>query len=505
MTTRLSLSAASAALSLALCATTLNAQPVRDAVLASEPVSEAQLRAHIAELASDAFGGRLPGTAGETLTAHYIARHLAAAGFTGAMPDGSYYQPVPLVELHVRGGGASWTATNAEARTIAEIVTRAPGGGDVSVNAPVVFVGHGVDPSGAVLADVRGKVALMMFENRPGENPLSLTARRDALTAAGAVATVIIGPAQASWAALRGSFTGGRPQLVSRISRGQIEALVSVAATDQMLAGQGITLAALREQAQAADFAGVPLTGTMVITATTVRRAYNSYNVVARLAGQRTGSGTVVMMGHWDHLGQCRPEGAEDRICNGAVDNASGIAVLLEVGRRLAAGAAMDRDIMIVATTAEEQGLLGAYHFTAEPLVPLPSIPILLNVDTVAIAARGAPMAMVGRGTTPLDAEVDAVARALGRAIDTDDEANAFIQRQDGWAFTQVGVPAVMAGGSFTDMAPLQAFLGGAYHGPDDELGDAVPLGGAADDADLHVALARHFASTTAHRSSRGD
>jgi hypothetical protein len=114
-------------------------------------------------------------------------------------------------------------------------------------------------------------------------------------------------------------------------------------------------------------------------------------------------------------------------------------------------------------------------------------------------------MAMVGRGTTRLDAQFDAVARTLGRAVDSDEEANAFIRRQDGWAFTEAGVPSLMAGGSFSDMALLQAFLGGSYHGPEDELTDDLPLGGAADDADLHIALARHFATIASHPRLRDE
>lgn len=493
------LARASIAFSLLHCGVA-HAQSAPDPALANAPVTEAELRAHIAELASDAFGGRLPGTSGETLTAHYIARHLANAGFVGGAADGGFYQPVPLVELHLRGSQARWLAADGETVALDELSLRAPAGGDAQLSAPLVFVGYGVDATGAVRADVAGKIALMLFDNRPGDGALPLTARRDALVAAGAVATIVVGPPQFPFAALQNSFGSGRPQLASRISRGRMEGVASVATAERLLAGAGLTMASARSAAAADDYAGTATGGSLALQATIIRREYNSYNVVGRLPGRQPGSGTVVITGHWDHLGTCRPEGAGDRICNGAVDNASGIAVLLAVARRLGAGERPDRDIMIVGTTAEEQGLLGAYHMVAQPLVPLADIPILLNIDTVAIAPRGAPMAMVGRGTTPLDAEVDAVARALGRAIDADDEANAFIQRQDGWAFTQAGVPAVMAGGSFTDMTALQAFLGGHYHGPEDELTDTLPLGGAADDADLHVALARHFASTRAHR-----
>ena len=459
------------------------------------PVTEAELRTHIAYLASDELAGRFPGTPGETATAHYIARQLASFGFVGGAEDGSFYQPVPLVELHNNSGTATFRTAAGAPVPIDEIAWRAPGGSATIRNAPMIFVGHGVDGEGRVVADVRGTVVLLLLADRAGEGAPDINARRAALIEAGAIATVIVPPESVPFAALGRGFSTVRIQLAERVSRAQAEAVISASAADALLRAGGLDPEVARTAAAAADYTGQSLALTAEIDASSYRRAYNSYNVVGRLPGTRSGSGAVLMMGHWDHIGLCRPEGAEDRICNGAVDNASGIAVILEAARRIGSGARPDRDVAVIATTAEEQGLLGAHHFAAHPVMPLTDIVVNLNIDTVAIAPRGAPMAMVGRGTTPLESGVDAVAQRLGRAIDSDLEANAFIRRQDGWALTAVGVPSIMAGGSFADMALLEAFLGGNYHGPDDELTDDVPLGGAADDADLHVALVRYFAS----------
>jgi Zn-dependent M28 family amino/carboxypeptidase len=205
-------------------------------------------------------------------------------------------------------------------------------------------------------------------------------------------------------------------------------------------------------------------------------------------------------MAHWDHFGICRAEGEPDRICNGAVDNASGIAAMIEVAGHLARGRRPARDILFLATTAEEVGLLGAEEFVGRPTVPLASIAAVVNLDTIAIHRAGSPVAVIGRGTAPLDAAIDATIAAEGRRLDSDTEANGFLRRQDGWAFTRRGVPAVLVGGSFSDMALLNAFLEGAYHAPEDEVGPNLVLEGAAEDADLMVALARRLGEPTLYR-----
>jgi Zn-dependent M28 family amino/carboxypeptidase len=468
----------------------------------SAPVTEDEIRAHIAYLASDDLGGRYPGTAGETATAHYIATQLAGFGFVGGAGEGSvgqgWYQRVPLVELLNLSGNALFRMADGSVLAVPEVAVRGPNGPASLNTVPMVYVGHGVTVDGRVIADVRGKIAVVLLNNRSGDGAMTGPQRQAALIAAGAVATLIVPPDTVTFAALSRAFTTPRMQLAARASAAQAEIVLSGVSAAALFQASGLDLGEARAAAAADDYAGQMLTTTATIRADGTRRAFDSYNVIGKLPGTRTGSGTVMMMGHWDHIGLCRPEGAEDRICNGAVDNASGMAVLIEAGRRLGAGPRPDRDILIVGTTAEEQGLLGAYHLVASPPVPLTDIVVNLNVDTVAIAPRGAAVAMVGRGTTPLESGVDAVATRLGRTIDSDLEANAFIQRQDGWALTQAGVPSIMAGGSFTDMALLEAFLGGDYHGPNDELRDDVPLGGAADDADLHVALVRHFGNVAA-------
>jgi Zn-dependent M28 family amino/carboxypeptidase len=247
----------------------------------------------------------------------------------------------------------------------------------------------------------------------------------------------------------------------------------------------------------------VPLKLTASLDVSTEVRPYTSHNVVGRLRGSGETGESVLYLGHWDHLGICRPETAKDRICNGAVDNASGIAMLIETARALAEGPRPARDILFMGTTAEEMGLLGADYFGQNPTVPLESLVAAINLDTVAVAPAGEPVAIIGRGTTPLDSLVDATARELGREIDTDDEANVMIQRQDGWMLARAGVPTVMVGGSFSDMKVLRDFLGGPYHKPEDDLDHPLVLEGAAEDAELLIALGRKLADPEQYRRGR--
>lgn len=218
-----------------------------------------------------------------------------------------------------------------------------------------------------------------------------------------------------------------------------------------------------------------------------------SRNVVGVVRGRRTDGKAVLVMAHWDHLGICR-EAGDDRICNGAVDNASGVAAVLAVAKRVAR-MNLDRDVWFVLTGAEEWGLLGAEAFASSPPLPLGSIVAAFNLDTIAVAPTGMPVALVGAPGHGLDLLVRQSSAALGRTFDGDDEAGGFLKRQDGWALARMGVPAVMAGGSFSDVKRLEAFLASTYHSVDDELTEATDLGGAVDDSNLHVEMVRRAAS----------
>ncbi|TNE51631.1 MAG: M28 family peptidase, partial [Sphingomonadales bacterium] len=229
------------------------------------------------------------------------------------------------------------------------------------------------------------------------------------------------------------------------------------------------------------------------IDARTKRREVRSHNFIGRLPGTNPDAGAILLLGHWDHFGICRDEGVEDRLCNGAVDNASGIALMLELARRVAKDGPLQRDLYVLGTTAEEWGLLGARAFAEEPPIPLENIVAAFNFDTVAIGPRGSKLGFIGQGETPLDAIIlEAVADA-GRELAPKEQSDPFIQRQDGWALLQRDVPTVVLSNAFGDMDLVTSFLSTDYHQPSDEPGN-LELGGAVDDLLLHELLIHRLA-----------
>ena len=153
----------------------------------------------------------------------------------------------------------------------------------------------------------------------------------------------------------------------------------------------------------------------------------------------------MLFLAHWDHFGTCAEPPAEDLICNGAIDNASGLAALTEIARRLASGPQLDRDVYFLATTAEELGLLGAHAFAENPPLPLKQIVAAFNIDSPALAPPGTPLAIVGHGMTAARRRNRRGRQAQKRQIASKRRGRTLPpRRQDGWALLQHDIPAVM-------------------------------------------------------------
>jgi len=455
---------------------------------------------HIEVLASDEYEGRKPGTAGENKTLYYIASQLSALGLEPAAGN-SWYQPVGLVERRPLAQKIGLTRAG-KPLPLGEKDFRLMGreANERVAKAPVYFVGHGLVMPAAGIDQLRGldlKGAVVFMWSMPPQgvaNAPRYSERADALVERGAAAVIGILPEQVPW---QGGISGSGS---TALQMNKVPAISGTAPASVLTALLGSAPAAA---ADPKAFKATRIDAQASLEVSTSVRPYTSHNVIGRLRGSGKTGEHVLYLGHWDHLGICGPEGAADRICNGAVDNASGIAMMIEIARHIARGKRPERDLLFMGTTAEEMGLLGAEYFGANPVVPVESIVAAINIDTVAIAGKGEPVAIVGRGTTNLDPLVDETARELGRAIDPDDEANAFVQRQDGWKLTQAGIPTAMVGGSFANMKTLQAFLAGPYHKAEDDLKRPIQLEGAAEDTDLLIALGRKLADPKRYQRPR--
>ncbi|MCB2087293.1 MAG: M28 family peptidase [Sphingomonadaceae bacterium] len=445
---------------------------------------ETALAGHIGVLASDEYGGRRPGTDGEAKTLRYLAREWQAAGLESGTndPANPWFAPVDLS----LSTPASSKAEFYRGRKLIDLpegaVTIFTSGRRTLVEqAPLLYVGrHGTDLDRSELA---GRVAVMVWDNNDARE------RRVALLENGAAAVLAIVTDDAELSAMLSQRRGGQYLLSSEGSGEAMDGYMSLA-TAQALLGEPLLGRLLAEQ----DSKPEPIRVTARLEAISTLANVDTHNLIARLPGKVPDAGAVVVMAHWDHFGACGEGPDADRLCNGAVDNASGLALVTELAKLLGKGAQMDRDVYFVATTGEEWGLLGARAFTQEPPIPLDTIVAAFNIDSIAVARRGTPVSMLGRGMTRLDPGIDAVIGQSGRKLVEAADASNYVRRQDGWALLQRDVPAVVVSSAFADPGQLARFTRDRYHRAQDEA-PAVELGGAAEDLLLHLALVRHFAS----------
>jgi hypothetical protein len=469
----------------------------------AEPVSPEALRRHIDVLASDAFAGREPGTEGEQKSIAYIAGQMRSFGLEPAGPRNSWYQPLEVIVRRPGDQTSIWRVRSKKSERMElgrdELILFGRSAHETLGSAPVVFAGHGaVIPDRGINqlagADLKGAVVLILYDAPEASGFPGYSERVEAVAAAGAAAVIGIIGQELPWPVVQRVYDAGQKRL-SIHAPPPLAGAMSQAAAETLFRAAGQDLAGLLA-APGPSFTPIPLKLRASFEVATEIDKIPTNNVVGRIRGSGGGGESLLYLAHWDHLGLCDKEGP-DRICNGAVDNASGVAALLETARALSRGHRPRRDILFLATTAEEMGLLGAEFFASRPIVPLGSIVAAINMDTLAIAPKGENVAVMGRGRAALDALIDGAVAEAGRSLDQDDEAAALVERQDGWALARAGVPAIMVGGSFSDMKKLDAFLGGPYHSAADNPGPGLILDGAAEDTDLMIALGRKLADPT--------
>ncbi|NMN04169.1 MULTISPECIES: M28 family peptidase [unclassified Novosphingobium] len=502
------------ALALVLLAAPLLAVPLclSAAPAAVAPSLEQRLRGHVETLASPAFGGRRPGTDGETQTLRYLARQWFEMGLESGtnLPGNPWFAPVELVAREPVLSRATFTRGRrhllADERDVFVVTS---GVRNLVESAPVLFVGHGTVPSRTELA---GRVALLLdSKSRPtralrgrdgGDGAADGHEAVGRLLDGGAMAviTVLDGARSLDDVAMRRRKAG--TALAGERLDNEIEAFVTPDMADRLLGGTpaaaGQALAAAQAEADQPDFTPRLIGATATLEATSKETRVRTHNLVGRIPGRDPEAGAVLLVAHWDHFGVCADNGA---ICPGAVDNASGVAVITEVARQVMAGGPLrpqgrdmpERDIYVLATTGEEMGLLGALAFAENPPLPLGRIVAAFNVDSTGLVPPGGPVAIVGRGMTPLDEEVGRVLARMKRKLVDGQAANAYVRRQDSWVLMQHDVPAIMVSTSYADEARLGRFMAGAYHTPADTP-DQVNYAGMADDVLITTELVRDFA-----------
>jgi Zn-dependent M28 family amino/carboxypeptidase len=501
----------------------LDLRPALDSITADD------LLRHMRVLSSDEFEGRSPGTKGEELTVQYLTEEFARMGLKPGNPDGGYVQKVPIAGIRsesqaaFRLGAREIVLRNRE-DSIAVSRRFSP---EIRVeDSDVVFVGYGVvapeygwdDYKGV---DVKGKT-LVMLVNDPAvpdaSDPSKLdesvfrgvamtyygrwTYKYEIATEKGAAAAVIVhetGPAGYPFEVVLNSWGGEtfdlrRPD--GNMGRVAVESWISLDTAKKLFGLAGQDFEQLKKQAATREFKPVPLRAKASFLIRNTMREVQTQNVIARLEGSDPSGREehVVYTAHWDHLG--RDESLQgDQIFNGALDNASGTAALLELAE---AYAALDpkprRSVLFVALAAEERGLLGAKYYAENPLYPLGRTLAAINMDGMNPWGRTKDIVVIGLGNSTLDDIVREVAQRQSRVARPDPEPEkGFFYRSDHFEFAKQGVPALFpdVGTDFVGKPPgfgmqkRNEYTERDYHKVSDEIKPDWDFSGAVEDLQL--------------------
>jgi hypothetical protein len=497
-----SLTALALVLSMAACAQT---PPVANAPAAPVAAAEATtpdqqaLRAHIAMLSSDEMQGREAGTAAYDRAAQFVADQMKSLGVQPAGDAGSYLQRVPLVSFRSTDKGTMRAGSTPLVFGKEYLPSANPLRADMTIDAPVVFVGYGVTAPGEnrddyAGIDVRGKIVAVM-SGAPASMASEIRAHygngtTKALEAAkrGAVGIVTLESPTAAkmrpfsagvdnWdhARMTWARADGTPNVPAPSTPG-VGAL-SMAGAEKLFAGSGTTYAA----AAAAAEAGQPvkpmaLANRLSATSKTEIKQVASSNVAGLIPGgdPALAKEIVVISAHLDHVGIGKAVDG-DTIYNGAMDNSVGIASMLEVARRFRdSGEKPRRSIMLLAVTAEEKGLIGADYFAQNPTVPKEALVANVNLDMPIITYPFEDVVAFGADRSNLGGLVRAAAEKMGVAYSPDPmPEQGFFTRSDHYRFVQQGIPAVFLwpGVKGPGKAAFDDFLKNHYHKPSDEIG----------------------------------
>ena len=496
------------------------ADPVETAV---EAMTEAAYRRHVETLASDEFGGRAPASPGEELTVAYLVDHFTKIGLEPANGD-SYLQEVPLAwvetvnkpDLVFSGGEGDdmvlaygpdqviWSRRQKPAASLED--------------SEMIFVGYGIaaaergwnDYEGI---DVSGKTVVMLI-NDPGYatqdpelfngNAMTYYGRwgykLNEAASRGAAGAIIIHdtlPAAYGWNTVENSWTGPQFDMVLE-DRGEsltgVEGWIQKEHAETLFAKAGLDLAEMYEKAKQPAFKAIPMNVKASAQIESASEDVLSKNVAAILHGSEAADEVFIYMAHWDHLGT-DPKLEGDQIYNGALDNASGTAALMEIaGAYAALPQAPRRSVLFLAVTAEEQGLLGSMYYAANPLFPFKNTVGGLNMDGMNNFGATRDITVVGLGMSDLDAYLQTAAAAQERVLEGDREAEkGYYYRSDHFELAKEGVPMLYPGGGYDDrekgvaygMEKANEYTQDHYHRVSDEYDLSWNVDGAMEDMEV--------------------
>jgi Zn-dependent M28 family amino/carboxypeptidase len=499
------------------------------AAAAASPIQADRIAADVRMLSSDAFAGRGPGEVGDARTTDYLADRFRAAGLEPGGENGGWFQEVPLVRLD-RQPGARLTLATPDGRTQLPLGRQATLGlgsesHTVLTDAPIMFAGFGVvdpalgyDPYAGV--DMTGRIALVLANDPDFEADRDLGfggralvyggrfgAKVAAAAKAGAIGVFVIHEdAAASYPFSQlasGDALPGMAPAPFGTSPVKATGWLDRSAWEPLLRAHGLDLQALKVQARDPKFRARPLPGTALsVDATLKTTPVVSRNVVAILRGSKRPDEYVLYGAHWDANGTNGPDATGDAIRNGAIDNATGTAELLEVARAFAAGPRPARSIVFAAWTAEEKGLLGAEYFAAHPLYPLARTAAVINLDPHIVLPAGRNLELIGGGQTPLEAEVARLAAARGLRLDPEPLPEAgWYFRSDHYPFARRGVPTapfragrdLVEGGLVRGTGLVAAYNARCYHQPCDQFDPNWTFAGTAQEATVAFDLGREI------------
>ena len=509
---------------------------------AAEAIDADQLLARISTLASDEFEGRAPGTVGEERTVEYLVNAFRELGLQPGNPNGTYTQEVSLIGYRAQPT-ASFTVAG---RTIplsfpSDFVAWTQHFDEPALSltgSEIVFVGYGVvapeyDWDDYKDVDVRGKTILMLVNDPAVPDPADpsrldpnmfrgnamtyygrWTYKYEIASEKGAAAAIVIhetGPAGYPWEVVAGSWGGENFTIAGATApnRVRVEAWITEAKARELLAAAGHDFDALKQAAVRRDFRPVTLGATADFHIRTTTRQVQSRNVIAKLEGSdpERRNEYVIYTAHWDHLG--KDESREgDQIFNGALDNATGTAGLIEIAKaftRLPQPPA--RSVLFLAVTAEEQGLLGAKHYAENPLYPLERTLANINMDGLNPWGRTRDVVVIGYGNSTLEDILAEEAAVQGRVLAPDPEPEkGFYYRSDHFEFAKQGVPALYTdnGVEYIGKPPeygqqkREEYTVNDYHKPSDEVKPDWDLSGAVEDLRLLFAVGYRVATDEA-------